>query len=124
MVGTLSLDEKVPTMAKSRIPYPAEFRQQMVELGRSGRSPGALAKELEPSDQTIYTWTDRIIGQKKGTVRLLPVIERGRRLFGEQGSQAVASWLEQEAATGTRPLQGVLFPDWQEGAATPTPCGR
>ena len=35
-------------MPKSRSPYPAEFRQQMVELVRSGHSPGALAKEFEP----------------------------------------------------------------------------
>ena len=43
-------------MLKSRIPYPPEFRQQMVELVRSGRSPGFLAKEFEPSAQTIHTW--------------------------------------------------------------------
>ena len=43
-------------MPKSRIPYPPEFRQQMVELVRSGRSPGALANEVEPSAQTIHTW--------------------------------------------------------------------
>ena len=43
-------------MPKSRIPYPPEFRQQMVELVRSGRSPGSLAKEFEPSAQTIQTW--------------------------------------------------------------------
>ena len=33
--------------------YSAEFRRQMVELVRCGRSPGALAREFEPSDQTI-----------------------------------------------------------------------
>ena len=43
-------------MPKSRIAYPLEFRQQMVELVRSGRSPGSLAKEFEPSAQTIHTW--------------------------------------------------------------------
>ena len=43
-------------MPKSRSPYPAEFRQQMVELVRSGHSPGALAQEFEPSAQTIHTW--------------------------------------------------------------------
>ena len=75
----------------------------------------------QPMGIDLDTWTDRIIGQEKGTVRLLPVIERGRRLFGEQGSQAVASWLEQEAATGTGPLQGVLFPDWQEGGGHSRP---
>ena len=43
-------------MPKSRIAYPPEFRQQMVELVRSGRSPSSLAKEFEPSAQTIQTW--------------------------------------------------------------------
>jgi len=36
--------------------YPPEFRQQIVELVRSGRSPKALAKEFEPSEQTIRNW--------------------------------------------------------------------
>jgi transposase len=36
--------------------YPPEFRRQMVELVRSGRSPEELAKEFEPSAQSIRTW--------------------------------------------------------------------
>ena len=43
-------------MPKSRIAYPPEFHQQMIDLVRSGRSPGSLAKEFEPSAQTIHTW--------------------------------------------------------------------
>ena len=43
-------------MPRTRAPYPEEFRQQIVELVRSGRSPGELAKEFEPSDQTIRNW--------------------------------------------------------------------
>ncbi|MCG3133973.1 MAG: Insertion element IS6110 uncharacterized 12.0 kDa protein [Planctomycetes bacterium] len=43
-------------MAKSRPPYPPEFRQQMIELVRSGRSPESLEKEFEPSAQTIRNW--------------------------------------------------------------------
>lgn len=43
-------------MPKSRPPYPAEFKQQMVELVRAGRSPEELAKEFEPSSQAIRTW--------------------------------------------------------------------
>ena len=39
-----------------RAPYPPEFRQQMVELVRAGRSPEALARELEPSGPTILNW--------------------------------------------------------------------
>ena len=43
-------------MATSRPPYPAEFRQQMVELVRSGRTPSELAREFEPSTQAIGDW--------------------------------------------------------------------
>jgi transposase len=42
-------------MSKKR-PYPAEFRQQMVELMQAGRSPEELAQEFEPSAQTIRNW--------------------------------------------------------------------
>jgi transposase len=43
-------------MPKTRHPYPAEFRRKMVELVRAGRSPGELAKQFEPSEQTIRNW--------------------------------------------------------------------
>lgn len=43
-------------MSKSRPPYPAEFRRQMVELVRSGRSPEELGREFEPSAQAIRNW--------------------------------------------------------------------
>ena len=43
-------------MPRSRSPYPREFREQMVELVRAGRSAESLAKEFEPSHQTIRSW--------------------------------------------------------------------
>ncbi len=36
--------------------HPPEFRRQMVELVRAGRSPEELAREFEPSAQSIRTW--------------------------------------------------------------------
>jgi transposase len=36
--------------------YPPEFRQQMVELVRAGRTAEELAKEFQPSAQSIRTW--------------------------------------------------------------------
>jgi transposase len=36
--------------------YPPEFRRQMVELVRAGRSPEELAKEFPPSAQSIRVW--------------------------------------------------------------------
>ncbi len=43
-------------MPEKRPPYPPEFRRQMIELVRAGRSPEELAKEFEPSAQAIRNW--------------------------------------------------------------------
>ena len=43
-------------MPKGRPPYPAEFRQRMVELVRAGREPEELAREFEPSSPSIRNW--------------------------------------------------------------------
>jgi transposase len=43
-------------MPKSRPPYPAEFRQQILELVQTGRTPEALEKQFEPRAQTIRNW--------------------------------------------------------------------
>ncbi|MEO3875548.1 transposase [Nonomuraea sp. B12E4] len=36
--------------------YPPEFRRQMVELVRARRTPQELAKEFQPSAQSIRVW--------------------------------------------------------------------
>jgi len=43
-------------MPKTRPPYSPEFRQQMVDLVRAGRTPSELAQEFEPSAQTLRNW--------------------------------------------------------------------
>ncbi len=43
-------------MPRRRKPYPPEFRKQMVELVRAGRTPYELAKEFETTAQTIANW--------------------------------------------------------------------
>jgi len=43
-------------MAKSRPPYPAAFREQMLELVRAGKTPAELAREFECTAQTIANW--------------------------------------------------------------------
>ena len=40
-------------MPKTHAPYPPEYRQQVVELVRAGRTPGELAREFEVSAQAI-----------------------------------------------------------------------
>lgn len=55
-------------MPKSHPPYPAEYRQQMVDLVRAGRTPGTLAREFEVSAQAIRNWVrqgERDAGQRQ-----------------------------------------------------------
>ena len=37
-------------------PYPAQFREQMIELVRTGRKPGELAKEFGCHATSIMNW--------------------------------------------------------------------
>ncbi|MEZ5561223.1 MAG: IS3 family transposase [Pseudomonadales bacterium] len=46
-------------MPRHRNPYPASFRQQLVDLVRAGRTPEELAKEFEPSAESIRNWVKR-----------------------------------------------------------------
>jgi transposase len=46
-------------MAKTRPPYTPEFRRQMVELVRAGRSPEELAQEFEPRRSQSETGSGR-----------------------------------------------------------------
>ena len=43
-------------MVQRTVRYTPEFKRQMVELARSGRSPSSLSKEFGPSDWTIALW--------------------------------------------------------------------
>jgi len=43
-------------MPKSPPPFPPEFRRQMVELVRAGRTPAELSREFEVSANSIRIW--------------------------------------------------------------------
>ena len=43
-------------MPPTRPPYPSELKHQIIELVRAGRSPAELAREFEPTAQTIQNW--------------------------------------------------------------------
>jgi transposase len=54
-------------MGKLRRQYPLEFRDRMIELVRTGRSPESLAREFEPTAQSIRNWirqADRDAGRR------------------------------------------------------------
>jgi putative DNA methylase len=75
----------------------------------------------QPLGIELPKWEGRIVETKKGVVRLLPIAERAKQLFGEDGTQTVAARLEREAMRGPNPLQGMLFPEME---ATPKASGR
>lgn len=67
-MDTPKLETEVFEMPRFRVPYPPEFRRQMVELVRSGRTPQDLAREFEPNAQSIAHWvrqSDREAGANK-----------------------------------------------------------
>ena len=62
----------------------------------------------QPMGIDLDRWTGRVVGQSKGVVRLLPVAERARELFGDSGAAAAAGWIETDPEGG---LQRSLFPE-------------
>ena len=72
----------------------------------------------QPMGIDLDIWTGRIIGQEKGVVRLLPVGERARELFGKDGAGAAADWIESDPNAS---LQQKLFPEMD---AAPKPRNR
>ncbi|MGI6708428.1 MAG: hypothetical protein ACOX33_04815 [Dethiobacteria bacterium] len=64
----------------------------------------------QPLGIDLSRWENRIIKTEKGVVRLLPVKERARQLFGEEGTASAAEWIESEPQTN---IQLALFPELQ-----------
>lgn len=60
-------------MPTSKPPYPAEFRQQIIELAAAGRSPAELAREFGCTAQTIANRVSQA------------AIDRGKPLPGRDG---------------------------------------
>ncbi len=98
-------------MPKSRPPYPPEFRQRMVELVRSGRTPEELSREFEPTAQSIWNWVrqaerdegvreDGLTTDEKEELRRL---RREVRVLREEKEilKKAAAWFAQE--TGSTP---------------------
>ena len=96
-------------MAKKRSPYPAEFRQQIVDLVRAGRNAEELAREFGPSGQAIRNWVaqaEQDEGRRTGGLTTVERQELSRlrrenkqlRLEREILSKA-AAWFAREAKT-------------------------
>ena len=72
-------------MSFKRAPYPREFRRQLVELVRSGRTPEELSREFEPSAQSIRNWvaSATLAEGRQGEVPREPEREELKRLRRE-----------------------------------------
>ena len=46
-------------MPRHRPAYPPEFREQIVDLHRAGRSIRDLAREFEPTEASIRAWVEQ-----------------------------------------------------------------
>ena len=68
----------------------------------------------QPMGIDLDAWTGRIVAQAKGAVRLLPVAERAKALFGEDGAASAAEWMESDANPNA---QLSLFPEGKRGLA-------
>lgn len=94
-------------MGRMGKPYPAEFRRQMVELARSGRSAESLGREFEPSAQAIRNWVaqaDRDEGRREDGLTTTEREELGwlrrecRRLREEREIlKKAAAWFARES---------------------------
>jgi transposase len=94
-------------MPKTRPPYPPEFRRQMVELVRAGRTPEQLAAEFEPTAQSIRNWVaqaDRDEGKRMDGLttqereELVRLRRENRRLREEREILSkAAAWFAREA---------------------------
>lgn len=56
-------------MPTTKAPYAAEFRQQMVELVRAGRTPEQLSREFKVSAQSISNWVAQEAADRAGAGR-------------------------------------------------------
>lgn len=76
----------------------------------------------QPLGIALPRWEGRVIEITKGAVRLVPIAERAKELFGEAGASAVATRIEQDVRLGVQP-QLSLFPG-EDKVAAPKVRGR
>ena len=103
-------------MPRSRKPYPPEFRQQMIELVKAGRTPEELSREFEPSAQTIHNWVaqaDRDAGKRKDGLttaereEMVRLRRENRQLKLEREILSkAAAWFAQESAPNSKRSSG------------------
>jgi transposase len=103
-------------MPRSRPAYPPEFRRKLIELVHAGRSPEELAREFEPTAQTIRNWIAQADADGGKRHDVLTSVEReelgrlrkeNRKLRVEREILAKATaWFAREADTTPKKSSG------------------
>jgi transposase len=98
-------------MPPTRPAYPPELRQRIVDLARAGRTAASLAREFEPTENTIRNWiaqADRDAGVRTDGLTTderaeLNRLRRENRTLREEREilKKAAAWFAQE--TGATP---------------------
>jgi hypothetical protein len=84
------------------------------QAGPKGKAKGfglvfdVVRRFAQPLGIELPKWEGRIIETNKGVIRLLPISERAKQLFGEDGARTVAFQLESESRPDPQLL---LFPE-------------
>jgi transposase len=93
-------------MPRYRTAYPSEFGRQMVDLVRSGRTSEELAREFEPTAQSISTWVkqaERDAGKRVNGLTSAEREELGRlRRENHRLRQDATSWLRRQPGSRGR----------------------
>jgi transposase len=69
----------MPKNYNPKPPYPAEFRQQMVELVAAGRRPSELAKEFGCHETSILSWVRIARAATPSLANLPPTLHESER---------------------------------------------
>ncbi len=98
-------------MPKSHARYAPEYRRRIMELVRAGRSPEDLAKEFEPTAQSIRNWVAQVVrdeglrldGLTSAERQELTRLRRENRVLREEREilSKAAAWFATE--TGSAP---------------------
>jgi transposase len=99
-------------MATKSVRYTPEFKRQMVDLARSGRSPASLSKEFGPTAWSISLWVrqdKRDAGKGDGGLTTaereeLSRLRRENRKLKEEREilSKAAAWFATESGTSKR----------------------
>ena len=103
-------------MPPTRPAYPPDLRQRIVDLARAGRTVASLAREFEPTENTIRNWiaqADRDAGVRTDGLTTderaeLNRLRRENRTLREEREilKKAAAWFAQETGATPRRSSG------------------